>query len=107
MTVKSTMERFVALSVTEAESVAGVQCAQDMMYVKQVLEGLGLKVKLPMILKNDNSGAVDLANNLLSGGRTRHMATGMFYLREMKEEGIIETSGYVELKIQWICSLRI
>ena len=36
VTVKSAMQRFVALSVTEADTVAGVQCAQDMMYVKRV-----------------------------------------------------------------------
>ena len=51
------------LSVTEAETVAGVQCVQDMLYVKRLLESMGLLVELPMILEIDNSGAVDLANN--------------------------------------------
>ena len=48
-------------------------------------------VKLPMILEVDNSGAVDLANNWSAGGRTRHMETRMFFLRQLKEEGILET----------------
>ena len=90
VTVKSAMQRFVTLLVTEAETVAGVQCAQDMIYVKRVLEGLGLKVKLPMILKLNNSGAVDLSNNWSAGGRTRHMETRMFFLRELKEAGILK-----------------
>jgi hypothetical protein len=34
-----------------------------MLYVRQILELMGLKVKLPMILEMDNKGAVDLANN--------------------------------------------
>jgi hypothetical protein len=34
-----------------------------MLYVQQILELMGLKVKLPMILEMDNKGAVDLANN--------------------------------------------
>jgi hypothetical protein len=34
---------------------------------------MGLKVKLPMILEMDNKGAVDLANNWIIGGRTRHV----------------------------------
>ena len=63
VSVKSTMQRVVALLVTEAETIAGVQCAQDMLYVKRVLEGMGLEVELPMVLKIDNSRAVDLANN--------------------------------------------
>ena len=44
-----------------------------------------------MTLKIDNSGAVDLANNWSAGGRTRHIETRMFYLRDMKEAGIIKT----------------
>ena len=89
VTVKSAMQKVVALSVTEAETIAGVQCAQDMMYVKRVLEGMGLQVELPMVLSIDNSGAVDLANNWAAGGRTRHMETRMFFLRELKEAGIL------------------
>ena len=73
VTVKSAMQKIVALSVTEAETIAAVQCAQDMLYTKRVLEGMGLQVELPMILKVDNSGAVDLANNWTAGGRTRHI----------------------------------
>ena len=91
VSVKSSMQRVVALSVTKAELMAGVQCAQDMLYVKRVLESMGLSVELPMVLKIDNSGAVDLANNWSAGGRTRHIETRMFFLRDMKEEGVIKT----------------
>ena len=44
-----------------------------------------------MRLEIDNSGAVDLANNWSAGGRTRHMESRMFFLRDLKEEGIITT----------------
>ena len=72
--------------------MSGVQCAQDMLYIKRVLlESMGLQVELPMILRIDNSGAVDLGNNWATGGRTRHIETRMFFLRDMKEEGIIKT----------------
>jgi len=60
---KSSTQNLIALSVCEAEQTAGVLCAQDMLYVQHILESLGLKVKLPMILEMDNIGAVDLANN--------------------------------------------
>ncbi len=70
---KSSTQRSVALSVCEAEQTAGVLCAQDMMYVWNVLESMGLKVKLPMALEMDNKGAVDLANNWSIGGCTRHV----------------------------------
>eukprot|EP00957_Ditylum_brightwellii_P115731 8828525-Ditylum_brightwellii.AAC.1 len=49
-----------ALPVTEAEMVAGVQCVQDKLYIKCVLECMGLQVELIMVLHMDNSGSVDL-----------------------------------------------
>jgi len=70
---KSSMQKSVTLSVWEAEQTTGVLCAQDMLYVWHILESMGLKVKLPMILEMDNRGAVDLANNWSIGGRTRHV----------------------------------
>jgi hypothetical protein len=60
---KSSTQKLVALLVCKAEQSSGVLCAQDMLYCKNALELMGLKVKLPMLLKMDNKGAVDLANN--------------------------------------------
>jgi hypothetical protein len=54
------MQKSVAISVCEAEQTAGVLCAQDMLYVRHIIESMGLKAKLPMILEMDNKGAVDL-----------------------------------------------
>ena len=87
---KSTIQKTVALSVTEAEMNAGVSCVQDMLYAKKILESLELKVKLPMLLEMDNKGAVDMANNWSVGGRTRHMETRQLFMRELKEQGILE-----------------
>ena len=78
MTVTSAMKKVVALSVTEAETIVGVQCAQDMMYAKRVLEGMRLQVELLMVLSINNCGAVDLANNWAAGGRTGNMETRIF-----------------------------
>ena len=60
---KSSTERTVSLSTTKAETYAGVTCVQDMLYMKNALESLRLRVKLPMVLEMDNQGAVYLANN--------------------------------------------
>mmetsp|Transcript_45756 Transcript_45756/g.67545 ORF Transcript_45756/g.67545 Transcript_45756/m.67545 type:complete len:87 (+) Transcript_45756:219-479(+) len=84
------MQKIVGLSVTEAEMVSGVQCAQDMLYGKQLLESMDLQVELPMILEIDNSGTADLANNWSARGRTRHMETRMFSLRDLQEAGVLK-----------------
>jgi hypothetical protein len=47
---KSNIERTMSLSNTEAETYVGATCVQDVLYMKNVLESLGLKVKLPMVL---------------------------------------------------------
>ena len=47
---------------TEAELVAAMACARDMLFLKQLLESIGLTVKKPMVLTVDNKGAKDLAN---------------------------------------------
>ena len=87
---KSKMMPVIALSVTEAELFAAVQCAQDMMFAMRVMTSMGLKVKLPMVLQIDNKGAFDLTNNWSVGGRTRHIEVKQYFLRELKESGIIE-----------------
>ena len=70
ITFRSSMQKFVTLSVTEAESAAGVMVAQDMLYVYRLMDSIGLSVDLPMLLEMDNKGAVDLANNWSMGGCT-------------------------------------
>jgi hypothetical protein len=79
------MQKVVTLSCTEAERMPGTECAQDMLYFMRVVESLGLKAKKPMILEIDNKRAVDIANNLSVGGRTRHIDTRFYFLRELKE----------------------
>ena len=89
ITFRSSMQKFVSLSVTEAESAAGVMVAQDMLYAYRLLESIGLSVELPMLLEIDNKGAVDLANNWSVGGRTRHVDVRNHFLRELKDEGLM------------------
>jgi hypothetical protein len=40
-------------------------------------------------IDNSNSGARDLANSWSVGGRTRHVDVHMFFLRELKEDGLL------------------
>ena len=54
---RSNTQKMVTLSVTEAEGAAGVMVAQDMLYVYQLLQSLGLEVELPMILDGQQGGS--------------------------------------------------
>jgi len=81
---RGTMQKIVALLVTEIELIEVTTTAQDMMYMKRLLESINLTVELPK-----NKGSVDLINNYSVGGRTRHMETRLYYLRELKEQGVM------------------
>ncbi len=67
---RSAMQKTVALLSCKAELNAAVLCVQDMIYQKNMLELIGLKVELPMDLEMDNRGAIDLINSFSVGGRT-------------------------------------
>jgi hypothetical protein len=98
VTTKSKMQTCVTLSTTESEFVSMTECAQDMLFTMRVLQSMELAVKLPMVLQCDNKGACDLANNWSAGGRTRHTAVKIMFLRELKEEGL--------LVVEWISSVH-
>jgi hypothetical protein len=84
----SVTQKFVTLSMTEAEITSIVMVAQDMLYVYQLLELLELKVELPMILEMDTSGAVDIAESWSIGGRTHHVDVCNYFLCELKDQGL-------------------
>ena len=90
------MQKLVTLSSTEAELVALVQCVQEMMAAKRLLESMGLQVKLQMIIECDNKEAVDLVNGYQVGAGKKHIDIRTFFVRDLKDDGVIE--------VQWIAT---
>jgi len=91
ISMRSKMQDCTTLSVTEAELVAATACAQDILFAMRLMESIGLSVKKPMVLTVDKKGAKDLANNWSVGGRTRHIEVRYYFLRELKEAGLVQT----------------
>jgi hypothetical protein len=60
-----------------------------MMYQRNILGSIRLKVELPMILEMDNKGAVNLVNSFSVGGRTQHIHVKQCFLRELKEAKVL------------------
>lgn len=89
-------QRFVTISSAESELGSATSCAQDMLFVMRVLESIGLRVKKPMILEIDNQGAIDWTNSWSVGGRMRHIDVREHFLRDLREDGLIE--------VKWIAS---
>jgi hypothetical protein len=86
---RSATQKTVALLSCKAELNAAVLCAQDMMYQKNMLESIRLKVELSMILEMDNKGAVNLVNSFSVGGRTQHINIKQCFLQDLKEAKVL------------------
>jgi hypothetical protein len=86
---RSATQKTLALLSCKAELNAAVLCVQDMMYQRNMLELIGLKVELPMILEMDNNGAFDLVNSLSVRGRTQHINVKQCFLQQLKEGKVL------------------
>jgi hypothetical protein len=81
-----------ASTAKEAELMAAVSCAQDMLHAQWIMASMELKVEMPMRLEIDNKGMVDLINNWNVGGRTRRIKRRQKYLRGLIELGMLQVS---------------
>ena len=77
---KSKMQSSASLSMAEGELIAACDAAQIMLFVMHVLEGMGLRVKKPMILCVDCKGAIDLTYRWNVSGLTKHASIKACFL---------------------------
>ena len=70
---KSKSQKLVILSSTEAEYVAISEMCAEIMFLKQVLKFLKIKVVWLIIVRVNNVGAIYLAQNAISGLRLKHV----------------------------------
>jgi hypothetical protein len=87
---KSKSGKSVTLSSTEAEYFATSEIAKEAIFVKNVIETMGLKLEFPITIKVDNVGAIYLANNHTTSQRTKHIDIRQHFVREYIDDGIIK-----------------
>ena len=83
----SKLQPLVTLSSTEAEYVALCFAAQAVMAVRHKCHEAGLKkcAEGPTQISDANEGSIFIANNPVSGGRTKHVDIKFHYVREKVE----------------------
>jgi hypothetical protein len=86
---KSKLSRSVTQSSTEAEYFAVSEVAKEILFVKQLLETIGIKTQLPIVIRVDNVGAIFLGNNFSVGQRTKHIDIRAHFIREYIENGVL------------------
>jgi hypothetical protein len=87
---KSKSQRSVSLSSSEAEFISLSEGAKEIKFIVQVLMTMGIDVKLPVIVRVDNVGAIFMAENVTTSGRTKHVDIRYHYVREFVEDGFVK-----------------
>ena len=87
---KSKSQKSVTLSSTESEYVAISEVCQEIIFIKNILEFMGINIQFPMTVNVDNVGAIYLAHKSTGSQRTRHIDSRFHYVREYIEDGIVK-----------------
>nr|GFB15503.1 retrovirus-related Pol polyprotein from transposon TNT 1-94 [Tanacetum cinerariifolium] len=81
---KKTLQHVMALSTTEAEYMAFTEAVKETIWLKGLLEELG--VELNRVTVNcDNQGAIHLSRNHVFHERTKHINVRYHFIREVLE----------------------
>jgi hypothetical protein len=87
---KSKGQRGVTLSSSEAEFVALSEAAKEIKFVFQILKSMGIPIKLPIIVRVDNIGAIFIGSNVAVSQRSKHIDIRYHFVREFVHDGFIQ-----------------
>ncbi|KAK1406226.1 hypothetical protein QVD17_41515 [Tagetes erecta] len=88
---KSKKQQTVSRSSAEAEYRAMCSATCELIWLKNILGELGIRVSLPVNVFCDNNAAISIAANPVFHDRTKHFDIDLFFLREKVAAGVIKT----------------
>ena len=65
------------------------EAAKEMNFIYQVLLSMGVKVKLPIVVRVDNIGAIFMAENVAVSQRTKHIDVRYRFVQEFVMDGFL------------------
>ncbi|XP_040374084.1 secreted RxLR effector protein 161-like [Rosa chinensis] len=89
----SKKQHVVTLSTTEAEYIAVAFCACQCVWLRRVLEKLGLKEKKSIVIQCDNNSTIQLSKNPVFHGRCKHINVRFHFLRDLVKDGVVKLSN--------------
>ena len=90
----SKKQRVVALSTCEAELYAESAAIQEVLWLRGLMEELGLYVQTGSIVYGDNQSTIAVSENGVKGERTKHVDVKYHFVTETVERGVI--------KLRWV-----
>ena len=79
---KSGKQDCIATSSVQAEYIAASTAAREVIWLRRLLKELGFEQKVPTLMRMDNTGAKDLAENEMIRQRTKHIDIRYHFIRE-------------------------
>jgi hypothetical protein len=76
------------------------EAVKEVKFIYYLLHDIGIEVKLPIIVKTEDFGAMFMAQNSSSGVRTRHVDTQYHFFRENLDDGITKIEFIKHLENQ-------
>eukprot|EP00961_Rhodomonas_salina_P015867 213199-Rhodomonas_salina.3 len=70
----STRQALVTLSTAESEYVQATLACQEVLYLRDMFEGLGIPQDEPTVIYEDNKAAIGLSENQCNWGLSKHIA---------------------------------
>ena len=86
---KSKFQSTIALSSTEAEFSAACDTGKVILYLRSILDEMGISQKHATVLYEDNQGAIMMANARQPTRRTRHVETAQFAIIDWIEKDLL------------------
>jgi hypothetical protein len=86
----SRKQPIVTLSTTEAEFIAAAHCVCEGIWLKRILDSIGLQQQPCLTVLCDNNSTIKLSKNPVMHGRSKHIDIRFHFLRNLSCEGLVE-----------------
>ena len=96
---KSRLQNSVSLSTAKAEYVALSLCVQEVLWAKNLLLEIKIKIDNPVIVHEDNQSANAIAKNEGYQSRAKHIDIRYYFVRDQVKNKVIQLE-YIETKLQ-------
>ena len=86
---QSRLQTLVATSTAEAEYLAFAAATKEAMYLRNVLQEIGLAQEEPTTVYEDNQPCIAIATNPMTTGRTKHIQLRYHFVRDAVIDRIV------------------
>ena len=87
---KSKGQTSVTLSSSEAELMALSDATREIRFVYELLKSMDVKIKLPIVCRVDNIGAIFMAENVTATPKSKHIDTRAKFVTQFIADGFLK-----------------